>query len=351
MKKTAILATILATGCCVPAYAKPPMNGVSAVEPPPSGYDPEMASAAVNAQFGLPPEPDSTVVPRTHEAWRRAVRAARNRASATIEQTAIFHGPTKKKVTAAVGESNGTSSVDTLNWSGTSVVNGSTANLEAVTALFVVPTAHQALGQCADGWDYASLWPGIDGNGGAGSGDVLQAGVSVNAFCTGNNVTQNQYYPWIEWYPYSETRVNSPVINAGDLVFIEVWSTSPTQGYAYFYNYSTDRSAEYSITAPPGTVVHGSSVEWVVERPSLGSSLTNLTNYIATPWAEGVAWNYADPNPTTYSMGGNPSVGTLEQITMLDNSDNPISAATIESGSFLWFQTSCPACGIHQQPC
>jgi hypothetical protein len=350
MNKTAILATILATGCCLPGYAKPPIN-VSAVEPPPPGYDPDMASAAVNAQFRLPPEPDATAAPRTHEAWRRAVRAARNRGSATIEPTAIFHGPAKKRVSAAVGESNDASSVDTLNWSGTSVVNGTIANLEAVTALFVVPTAHQALGQCAGGWDYASLWPGIDGNGGAGSGDVLQAGVNVNAFCAGNNVTQSQYYPWIEWYPYSETSVNSPVINAGDLVFIEVWSTSPRQGYAYFYNYSTDTSAEYSITAPPGTMLQGSSVEWIVERPSLGSSLTNLTNYIATPWSEGVAWNYADPKPTTYSMGGYPSVGTLEQITMLDNSDNPISAATIESGSFLWFQTLGSACGVNQQPC
>ena len=351
MKKTAILATILATGCCVPAYAKPPINSVSVVEPPPPGYDPEASSAAVNARFALPPEPDATKVPRTHDAWRHAVRAAQNREAATIKRTAVFHGPAKNKSRAATNEANDTSAANTLNWSGTSVVNGTTANLEAVTALFVVPTAHQALGQCADGWDYASLWPGIDGNGGSGGGDVLQAGVDVNAFCAGNNVTQNEYYPWIEWYPYSETRVTSPTINPGDLVFIEVWSVSPTQGYAYFYNYSTDVSAEYALTAPAGTVVYGSSVEWIVERPTLGSSLTNLTNYVAAPWAEGVAWNYADPNPTTYSMGGNPDVGTLEQITMLDNSGNPISAATIESGSFLWFQTSGSACGANQNPC
>jgi len=352
VKKAAILSTILATGCCIPAYAQPPINGVSAVEPPPRGYDPEASSAAVNARFALPPEPDPTKAPRTHDAWRHAVRAARNREAARILPTTIFHGPAKSKLRAEGDEANGTSaSSTTLSWSGTSVVNGTTANLEAVTALFVVPTAHQAFGQCADGWEYASFWPGIDGNGGSGSGDVLQAGVNVNAFCAGNNVTQNQYYPWIEWYPHSETRVDSPTINPGDLVFIEVWSVSPTQGYAYFYNHSTGMSAQYSITAPAGTVVHGSSVEWVVERPTLGSSLANLTNYIAAPWVEGVAWNYADPNPTTYSMGGNLDVGTLEQITMLENSNNPISAATIESESFLWFQTLGSACGVNQNPC
>jgi hypothetical protein len=349
MKKALI--AVLMIGWCVPVYAKPPINGVSAVEPPPPGYDPEASSAAVNARFALPPQPDAEKTPRTHEAWRRAVRAARNRETAMIRPTTIFHGPVKNKLRAPADEANGTSSSAALNWSGTSVVSGTTTNLEAVTALFIVPTAHQALGQCADGWDYASLWPGIDGNGGSGGGDVLQAGVSINAFCAGNNVTQNQYYPWIEWYPYSETRVSSPKINPGDLVFIEVWSVSPTQGYAYFYNYSTDMSAEYALAAPAGTVVYGSSVEWIVERPTLGSSITNLTNYIAASWAEGVAWNYADPNPTTYSMGGNPDIGTLEQITMLDGSGNPISAATIESGSFLWFQTSGSACGAVQSPC
>ena len=349
MKKAFI--PILIIGSCVPAYAKSPINGVAAVEPPPPGYNPEASSAAVNAQFALPPEPDPTKTFRTHEAWSRAVRAARNREDTTIQATTIFHGPAKKKSSAAIDETNGNSTSNTVNWSGTSVVNGTTTYLEAVTALFVVPTAHQALGQCANGWDYASLWPGIDGNGGPGGGDVLQAGVNVNAFCAGNKVIQNQYYPWIEWYPYAETRVSSPTINPGDLVFIEVWSVSPTQGYAYFYNYSTDVSAEYALTAPSGTVVYGSSVEWIIERPNLGSSLTNLTNYIAASWAEGVAWNYANSIPTTYSMGGNPDVGTLEQITMLDNSGNPISAATIESGSFLWFQTSGSACGVTQNPC
>jgi hypothetical protein len=105
MKKTAILATILATGCCVPAYAKPPTNSVSVVEPPPAGYDPEASSGAVNAQFALPPEPDAT----THDAWRHAVRAAWNREAATIQRTAVFHGPAKNKSRAATNEANDTS--------------------------------------------------------------------------------------------------------------------------------------------------------------------------------------------------------------------------------------------------
>jgi Peptidase A4 family len=348
MKKAAILIAILTIGWCVPVYAKPPVNGVSVVEPPPPGYDPEASSAAVNAQFALPPEPDATKAPRTHEAWSRAVRAARNREAVTILPTTIFHGPAKNKSRAAGDEASGTFSTTNMSWSGTSVVNGTTSNLEAVTALFIVPTAHQPLGQCADGTLYASVWPGIDGNFGSGAADLLQAGVNITSYCSGNS-THNQYYPWIEWYPHSETSVSSPTINPGDMVFIMVWSVSPTLGYAFFYNYSTDISAEYTLTAPAGYGVYGSSVEWIVERPTLypptGPELTNLTNYIAMTWAEGFAWNYADSSPTYYSIAGNPDVGTLEQFTMLDDSGNPISAATIENGSFLWFQTLGSACG------
>jgi len=236
------------------------------------------------------------------------------------------------------------------NWSGTSIIDGTTSNVEAIIGMFVVPTAHQAFGECTGDWDYSSLWPGIDGNGGAGGSDVLQAGVEVDAYCSGGN-TSGFYSAWIEWFPNNSIRVSSPAINPGDLVFVEVWSTSPTRGYVYFYNYSTNMTAEYALTAPAGTTLHGSSLEWIVERPSLGTSLTTLTNYIASPWSEGVAWDYADANPTYYYMGNNPTVGTLEQLTMNDNGGNGISSAAIESFNFLWFQNFGSACGRSAPPC
>jgi Peptidase A4 family len=95
--------------------------------------------------------------------------------------------------------------------------------------LFVVPAAHQAFGACTGGWGYSSLWPGIDGNGGAGGSDVLQAGVEVDAYCNGGR-TSSFYSAWIEWFPNGSTRVSSPAIHPGDLVFVEVWSTTPQEG-------------------------------------------------------------------------------------------------------------------------
>ena len=190
--------------------------------------------------------------------------------------------------------------------------------------MFVVPTPRVPFGTCDQTYYYSSYWPGIDGNGGAGFNDVLQGGLEIAAICI-NGITSGYTIPWVEWYPAYSVGVSAPAMNPGDLVFVEVWNTSPTQGYVFFYNYSTDSSAEYSVTAPPGTVAYGSSVEWIVERPTVGNVLANLANYVASPWSERVAWNYANPNPTVYWMGATPEVGTIENLTMVDNTNQPIS--------------------------
>jgi hypothetical protein len=338
------------------------IRGISVVVPPPAGFDPMTATTMVNMRFALPPAPDGVAAPHAHRAWRHAMIAVQNRERPVLTSTNIFHGQIKgKKPRSAQGSEsvhkpknsenveNDIVGASSGNWSGTSVVDGTTSEVEAIIGLFVVPAAHQAFGSCTDDWVYSSLWPGIDGNGGAGANDVLQAGVEVDAYCSGGT-TSDFYSAWIEWYPNASTRVSSPAVHPGDLVFVEVWSTSPTQGYAYFYNYSTNVTAEYALTAPNGNTVHGSSLEWIVERPSLGATLTNLTNYISSPWSEGVAWNYAAADPTYYYMGNNPTAGTLEQITMYDNNGNAVSAATIENFNFLWFQNFGSTCGLASAP-
>jgi hypothetical protein len=345
-----ISALALCAGLTAPAYAETAVSGVSVVAPPPAGYDPETASPAFNARFHLPPEPDAAAAPRIHDAWQHAVHAAPSSEPVTLHHTGIFHAPAKSAPHPRTAQANGVAAITQPNWSGTSVVGGTTAPLEAITLLFTVPEAHPPFGQC-NGWEDAAFWPGIDGNGGSGAASVIQAGVDVTLLCNAGKIVQTQYYPWLEWYPLAEVSVTSPAISPGDLVFVEVWTTSATQAYVSFYNYSTDIAATYALTAPAGTTAHGSSVEWILERPSIGNAITNLTNYIAAPFAGGVAWNYAAANPTTYSLGGTPNTGTLQLITMLDNAGKPISVPTIENNSFLWFQTTGSACGVNQNPC
>lgn len=326
---------ILPIALCLafPAAAQPltPTNipGIHIVSAPTDRYD----------TTRLPPEPLSA---RPHEAWRRAITAAREDAP-HVKALPMTHGPAIRKTRIQ----NDAAAFSALNWSGTAIVDGQTSNIEAITALFVVPIAQQAFGTCSPEQDWVSLWAGIDGTGASsGPSDVLQAGVSAAATCT-----DTAYSAWIEWYPAYAVGVSSPAVNPGDLVFVEVWNTSPTQGWAFIYNYSTDIAAEYGITAPAGTTLQGSSVEWIVERPGAHGGLTTLTNYVASAWSAGDAWNYSSPDPTVYLMGTDPAIGTLDAFTMLDDNDQPISSASIEGSAFLWFQNYGSSCGLGSTPC
>ena len=59
------------------------------------------------------------------------------------------------------------------------------------------------------------------------------------------------YSAWYEWYPYGEVRISSLPVAAGDDIFVEVWHTSSTQGYAYLVN-EQQPVVEVGFTASPG---------------------------------------------------------------------------------------------------
>jgi len=341
----------------LPANVPPPGGtvanhqvGVSVVAAPPANFNPLTASRTTKAQYAVPPAPDPTVAPRAYNEWRKAMTGLQKHVSPVLTQTNILHGPLKR-VGPSVPLANTTNNIIgtySSNWSGTSVVNSQNPfAVEMIAGEFVVPTARQAFGSCDGGWDYSSLWPGIDGN---GSNDVLQAGVEADAYCK-NGTTASYYSAWIEWYPNYATEVSYPTIHPGDLVYVQVWNTSATNGYAYFFNFSTLEGAEYQLTAPSGVYLTGNSVEWIVERPGIGNGLATLANYVSVAWPLGIAWNYTASQPTYYYDGTNPPAGTLEWITMLDNSNNNgISSAEVENRDFLWFQDFGSACGRAESP-
>jgi hypothetical protein len=351
--KAMFLSFVFGCGAVSLAHAQPLPSGV-----PVPGITP-VGSTAVQlvppGQYVTPPAPDPTAAPQASTRWREAVGAPTNYdapESVQITPTNITNGPAQivgssfPYVSPEGVFSNTVTSVNTKNWSGTAIVDSSNPfSVEAIVGYFVVPTAHQAFGACTGAWDYSSQWVGIDGY---NSSDVFQAGTEVNAYCSGGTTT-GFYSAWIEWYPNASTRVSSPAIHPGDLVFVEIWNTSATAGYAYFKNYSTNTTAEYTLTAPSGTTLKGNSVEWIVERPNLGSASTTLTNYIDVPWLSGYAWNYAASTKTTCYEGLSCTAAlpgkTFYNIQMLDDSGQGISAATIENSNFLFFQDYGSACG------
>ncbi|WP_158304369.1 G1 family glutamic endopeptidase [Beijerinckia indica] len=309
------------------------------------------ASVQANTHYAIPPRPDIAIAPAAFSRWQRAVAAPLAAGSANgptpiLTPTNVSNSPVRLQgplIPFANSIANGPNTNGAFNaiytgtsynWSGNAIYNSlNPFKVEAIIGEFVVPTARQAYGTCTGDWVYSSQWPGIDGY---GSGDVLQAGVEADAYCNGGT-TASFYSAWIEWYPFPETRVSVPAVHPGDLVFIELWNTSATNGYAYIYNYSTRETATYQLTPPSGVSLQGNSVEWIVERPGVGDGLATLTNYINVSWPHGIAWDYAARSPTYYWQGGTPASGSLVVLTMLDNAGQRISSPIIENFNFLYF--------------
>jgi Peptidase A4 family len=280
---------------------------------PPEGFNPIDASDEELATYGFPPRPDAQADPNANAAWQKAMLASKHRIAPQLELTNIFHGPARAP--GSVTNTNTTSS----NWSGSVDLTGAssynkTSSAYYIIAEYVVPVARQAYGACTGSWDYSSSWVGMDG---WGSGDVLQAGTESDAFCWIFG-SSTYYSAWYEWYPYGSVRISNFPIAPGDDMFVEVWNTSATQGYAYLVNYNTDQTVEVGFAAPSSAHFIGNSFEWVVERPTVGGSLATLTNYISDYFSDcyGVTWG-----GTRYT----PSTSSALQVWMNDNNGHPIS--------------------------
>ena len=300
------------------------LPGATTIDAPPAGFDPIAASDEELAYHGFPPRPNQTTEPKAYATWVKAMKASKVRVAPGLEQTEVFHGPVKpgKAANPTAVESNPLLSSQarntsySYNWSGYVDFSGASSygssSFYYLVNHYVVPVAEQAFGACTGGWDWGSAWNGIDG---WGSADVLQAGIEFDAYCSGS--TRASYYSaWYEWYPYGEVRISGLPIAPGDDLFVEVWHTSPTQGYAYMVNYNNNQSVEVGFTAYPGYPLVGNSAEWVVERPSVGGSLATLTNYIMDPFWDAYAYT------ESYAFY---DIDEATPVDMLDNNGNVIS--------------------------
>ena len=307
------------------------LPGATHIVAPPAEFDAINASDSDLAYHGFPPRPDQTSAPKAYASWTRAIKASKSRVAPNLEMTKVFHGPAKVNGSANAPAA-GDNSLSSYNWSGYVNFSGASAYSSAsyyyVYSDFIVPVARQPFGTCTGGWDWGSTWVGIDG---WGSSDVLQAGVEFDAYCS--IFSSAPYYsPWYEWFPYGETRITNLPIAPGDEYFVEVWSTSATQGYAYLVNENTNQAVSIGFTAPAGTRLVGNSAEWITERPGVGGSLASLTNYVADPYWSSYAvtfgYNVTDPSSaTSYAIVG------------LDNAGHPDSYPTLLGPAAFVMQT------------
>ena len=251
------------------------LSGATTAIAAPDGFNPLEASDFELSIYGFPPRPDANLRPQAFASWSRAMSHSKTKVAPVLQQTSLFHGPAQKVTAPQIAE---TTSTTSSNWSGVVDFSGatsynSTSTFYYVYSDYVVPVVKAAT--CNGVWEYSSSWIGIDGY---GSSDVLQAGTEADASCSGST-TSTYYSAWYEWYPYGEVRVSSAPIAPGDNIFVEVWHTSSTQGYAYLVNENTGQYFDIGFTAYPGHPLIGNSAEWVVERPTVNGSLATLPTY------------------------------------------------------------------------
>jgi len=324
-----------APGRAAPApggFSVPPPGGVNApavhgliIAPaPPPGFNPLTASDAALKGLGFPPRPDASKNPTAYAHWNKMMSAAKTHIVPELKSTNIYHGPARnvRPVDRTTGvpqdlaapsrpaASNGTLTTST-NWSGWVDYQPSApflGNNSYVYGQWIIPFAQQAFGTCTGDWEYSSQWVGFDG---FNSNDVLQAGSEADAYC--NNGNQQQFYSlWIEWYPNPESQISNFPIHPGDLVEVEVWYASGT-GNAYLINYTTQQSTTIGFSPPNGTVFQGTSVEWIVEAPTVNGGQSALMNYTATPW--NFAFAYSTTTTLNYEPNTAPS-GTAYDLLM-----------------------------------
>ena len=316
---------------------------------PPAGFNPIAASDRDLADYGFPPKPDQQSAPNAYAKWRTLVSVPRA-ANPQLIQTNIYNRPVQQLLPGKT-PANGIVSVSSNNWSGYAAVGPSGTfrpNNSFVFQEWIVPVAEQAHGVCNGSWDYSSQWPGFDG---FGSNDVLQGGTEVDAYCSGS--TKASFYSaWIEWFPFSETRVSAPLVQPGNFMVGEVWyTTSSPFGHVYLANYTLYTAASYAFNPPAGTTFVGNSAEWVMERPGLGGNvLANLTNYNGL--ADSYNVNYAYNGTNYFYPGSVPAGSTDYAITMTCPPWSPSSSCTSTTtlstpalyGPYtLWFYDGGPA--------
>lgn len=300
------------------------LPGVFTYASPPSGFDPLTASDDQLAAYGFPPRPDKNAS-GPYASWEKAMKASKHRVIPVLQVTSRYHGP---NIAAGKVEN---SSATSYNWSGmvdtTSATSYGSSSIIQIGSEFVVPVAVQAHGVCTGGWDYSSSWVGIDGWN-PNAPDVLQAGIDSDAYCSGGVTTAN-YDAWFEWFPYTETVISGFPVSPGTDMWVTVWSTTATAGHAYLVNLNTNTAVTIAFSAPPGTNLIGNSAEWIVERPGLvGGGLATLTNYTSDYFSG--SWAYA-ADCGAYGFCGsyyNPLTPGAIAVTMLDNSNHPISSPT-----------------------
>jgi hypothetical protein len=287
----------------------------------PEGFDPTTASDEELQSYGYPRRPDLNDA-KAYTVWERAVSTQRITPE-LVGNSNRFHRP--NNILAIGATVNNTTNVQSGNWSGYSLVNG-TPKFDEVVGLWVVPNVGSQFSSITG---YSSMWVGIDGN--CKCNDLIQDGTEQQ--WTGGKAS---YYAWIEFIPQAEVPIKNFPVQPGDVIYAYsavVTKSGKIYGYYYMANFNTRLSVSASIAMPSGDVYSGESAEWVVERTEVGGSFNNPLPYYAYAYMDD-AW--------AFRSGSSHAIDYLSEanqnITMVDSGGTKLSKAYEQDGDSMWFE-------------
>jgi len=237
------------------------------------------------AKRGYPVRPDAKQAPEAFATWLMAVtKPSRLVDARQVARPEVQH---VKPVKASNYETSG-------NWSGFEL-RGSSGAYDLVMGEWYVPTVYYE----TNAHTYSAYWIGLDGD---GTSDLWQAGTEQEVQdidILGIHFDFYNYYAWTEFLPPQGTEqvLSNFTMTPGDLMFTEVWvgnsGASPSLSGLYAIGFVEDISrGEYTTvyncrgfsifgacTNIAQTNIGGSEAEWIMERPTVGGSLPDLSDY------------------------------------------------------------------------
>jgi hypothetical protein len=263
-----------------------------------------------------PPRPNAQKDASRYAAWLDLVTSG-----PTMIAPRVVDDPTRTHLDAASN-----------NWSGYVLTSPPSAPIYAwIYGEWNVPPAYAESGFYTA--DHSSLWVGIDG---WGSNDVVQDGTDQDTL-TIFWIQTSSYTAWVEWFPLTSQTLTSFPVNPGDRIRAWTWLTdanghytsTPTRGNYYVWNQTQNVYTMTSIATPSGTTFSGHSAEWVLERPTVLGTLTNLTDYSSATLTNAVAY---DLQGGSHLYGGD-STDTPHNVTMKNGTTVLSTVAPLDASS------------------
>ncbi|KAK0631568.1 concanavalin A-like lectin/glucanase domain-containing protein [Immersiella caudata] len=156
------------------------------------------------------------------------------------------------------------------NWCGSVRRGMSTNQIKLIHAYFQHPTCTKRAGQTYP--QAVAQWAGIDGD--SWGGALLQSG-TVCKFDNSSATVRNE--AWWQWLPSGAYTISSLPVAPGDWFEVTINTTSNRAGKVTLANIS--KGYAYTITISNGAALGRVDADWVIERPTYGSSLAGLPKF------------------------------------------------------------------------